>query len=102
MASLGTTDNRMPSQYTLADFVEDNHKLLTVFGVFVAITTFANNLPSNFIGRLLSFFALMATVILGMELYEKFMNASARGVVTMKLLLFFVASGSCVTLVFLY
>ena len=49
-ARLDMVENRTPSRVTLADFVEDNHKLLTVFGVFVAITTFANNLPSNRIG----------------------------------------------------
>jgi len=95
-------DNRTPGRYTLADFVEDNHKLLTVFGVFVAVAAFANNLPLNYIGKPLSFFAVLAAVSLGIELFRKYIRAVERGFPTMTLWLFFFALLACIVWVCYY
>lgn len=57
---------------TLAKFIEDNNNLLTIFGVFVAVTTFATGLPIKSIGSALAFIFLTLTIIIWLEIWEQF------------------------------
>jgi hypothetical protein len=61
----------------LYTFVEENHKLLTVLGVFTALTVFAANLPLRPLGSMLSFLFMALTVTLWLELLERFPSKAA-------------------------
>ncbi len=56
----------------LANFIEENHKLLSVLGVFTALTVFARAVPIRLLGDILSFLFLGATIVLWFELQERF------------------------------
>jgi hypothetical protein len=62
---------------TLKSFIEENHRLLTVLGVFTALTIFASNLPVKPLGGIISFLFMTLTIILWLELWAQF--PSARG-----------------------
>lgn len=68
------SDNPLPPprKTTLFAFVEENQKLLTVLGVFTALTVFAASLPLKPLGSILSFLFMTLTVILWQELLERF------------------------------
>ena len=72
-------ENPSPPQrrMTLHAFVEENHKLLTVLGVFTALTVFAANLPLKSLGSMLSFLFMAMTVILWLEVLERFPSKGA-------------------------
>lgn len=61
---------------TLAAFIDDNYKLLSALGIFTALTLFASNLPLRWIGYALSFLFLTATVLILLELWERFPSKS--------------------------
>jgi hypothetical protein len=61
-----------PAPPTLAQFIEDNHKLITVFGVFTALTVFAAGLPVRAVGTMLSFMFITLAVFVWMELWTRF------------------------------
>ncbi len=57
---------------TLKDFIEENHKLISVLGIMVAITTFSYNLPLKSAGYILSFIFLSISLVLWIELIKNF------------------------------
>jgi hypothetical protein len=57
---------------TLTSFIEENHRLLTVLGVFTALTIFASNLPVKPLGGMISFLFMTLTIILWFELWARF------------------------------
>jgi len=69
---------------TLARFIEDNKNLLTIFGVFVAVTTFAAGLPIKSVGSVLAFIFLTLTIIIWLEIWEQFPSGDG----TWKLIIF--------------
>ncbi len=66
---------------TISTFVEVNHKLITVLGVFTALTVFAANLPLRPFGNILSFMFLALAILVWLELWAKF----PKGAVTWRL-----------------
>jgi hypothetical protein len=61
---------------TLSGFVEDNEKLVSVLGVFTAISVFVSGLPLHWLGYVLSFLFMILTVILWLELWGRFPSGS--------------------------
>lgn len=61
---------------TLFDFIEENQRLVTVLGVFTALTVFAGSLPLKSVGYVLSFMFMSLTVLLWLELWERFPSKS--------------------------
>jgi len=61
-----------PKKNTLSEFIDINHKLISVLGVFTALTVFSYNLALKPIGYALSFVFLTLTVIVWLELWAKF------------------------------
>jgi protein-S-isoprenylcysteine O-methyltransferase Ste14 len=57
---------------TLACFLEKNHKLIAVLGVFTALTVFATTLPLKSYGYALSFMFLALVVLIWLELWQRF------------------------------
>lgn len=58
--------------HTLSDYIEQNSKLISVLGVFTALTVFSHNLNIKTIGNILSFVFLSLTIIVWLELWTKF------------------------------
>jgi hypothetical protein len=56
----------------LRTFVEENHKLLSVLGVFTALAVFARGLPLSGMGQLLSFLFMTLTILLWLELMSQY------------------------------
>ncbi len=65
-------ENQKPVKISLATFVEENQKLLTVIGVFTAVTLFATNIKILYMATILSFLFLLLTLLLWIELINKF------------------------------
>ena len=61
---------------TLADFIEENHRLLTVLGVFTAMTVFASNLPLAWPGAMLAFLFMALSVMLWLQLFARVLSTS--------------------------
>lgn len=61
-----------PHKTTLYSFIEKNHKFITVIGVFIALTVFAANLTMKPMALILSFLFMTLTIILWLELLERF------------------------------
>lgn len=61
-----------PTKVSLRTFVEYNHKLLSVLGVFTALSVFARGLPLSGMGQILSFFFLTLTILLWFELMSQY------------------------------
>jgi hypothetical protein len=57
---------------SLSQFLEDNQKLISVLGVFNAITVFSLSLPYKKMSLMLSFAFLSITIIIWIELWAKF------------------------------
>ena len=57
---------------TLEKFIGDNKNLLTILGVFVAVTTFTTELPIKSVGSALTFIFLALTIIIWLEIWEQF------------------------------
>lgn len=61
---------------TLSEFVENNEKLISVLGVFTAVSLFVSGLSVHWFGYMLSFMFMILTVILWLELWSKFPSGS--------------------------
>jgi len=57
---------------TLADFIDENQRIITVLGVFTALTVFAGNLRPEEFGQLLSSLFLTLTLLIWLELWGRF------------------------------
>jgi len=57
---------------TLKYFIDENHKLLSSIGIFIAITVFSMNLDADYFSIGLSFLFLLLTVLLWIELLRQF------------------------------
>jgi hypothetical protein len=73
---VGSERKRESGQVTLAAFIKDNHDLMEVLGVLVALTVFASNLPLKPIGYGLSFMFLTMAVLIWLELWGRFPSGS--------------------------
>jgi hypothetical protein len=56
----------------LDTFIEDNYKLLSILGVFTALTVFATSITVKWIAYVLSFLFLTETILIWLELWAKF------------------------------
>jgi len=63
--------------HTLSSFIDENHKLLTSLGVFIALTVFSSNLPLIGLSYFLSFLFLSGAVIIWLETWQKFPKGNA-------------------------
>jgi hypothetical protein len=61
-----------PKGLTLASYIEDNHKLLTVLGVFTALTGYSANLPIRLFGMVLSFCCMGIALLVIAQLWLRF------------------------------
>jgi len=61
-----------PRGLTLATYIEDNHKLLAVLGVFTALTGFSANLPIKLFGVVLSFCCMGVALLVLVQLWLRF------------------------------
>jgi hypothetical protein len=61
-----------PKGPTLASYIEDNHKLLTVLGVFTALTGYSANLPIRLFGITLSFCCMGIALLVLVQLWWRF------------------------------
>lgn len=61
-----------PKGPTLASYIEDNHKLLTVLGVFTALTGYSANLPIRLFGITLSFCCMGVALLVLVQLWWRF------------------------------
>jgi len=95
--TLSDNSNRN-SKNTLSDFIEVNQKLLSVLGVFTALTVFTSNLPLKPVGQGLSFIFLALTLLIWTELVQKFPSGTS----TWRLILFENLILFCVFGVFAY
>lgn len=68
----GVTGTPEVKEHRLCQFVEDNHKLLTALGVFIALTAFSAQLQVKQLGYFLSFLLFVATSLLWIELWTQF------------------------------
>ena len=57
---------------TITEFIEGSSKLISVLGVFFALSVFANNLPDKATGRFLSFLLFTLAIMLFIELLRNF------------------------------
>jgi len=57
---------------TLSDFIDENQKLITVLGVFTALTVFAGNISLAPFRNILSFLFMSLAIIVWIELWRKF------------------------------
>lgn len=65
------------NQNTLTNFIEQNQKIISVLGVFTALTVFTANLSFRAFGYALSFIFLSLTLLLWIEVLEKFPKGEA-------------------------
>jgi hypothetical protein len=65
-------DKSKLKENSLSDFIETNHKLLTILGVFTALTVFSFNLPIKQYGYGLSFILFALTLLVWLEVWSKF------------------------------
>jgi len=67
---------------TLASYIEDNHKLITVLGVFTALTVFSTNLRLQPFGYLLSWLFMSLALLVWIELWGRFPNKKGNWTLT--------------------
>lgn len=72
MADEPSTGQKEPTRPSLSSYIEDNHKLITVLGVFIALTVFARSLPILVPAVTLSFLFLMLAGFVWLELFARF------------------------------
>jgi len=73
MTKRGGKPLETPSQeHTLTEFVEANHRLITVLGVFTALTVFSSSLELRPFGYLLSFLFMTLAILIWFELWSRF------------------------------
>ena len=70
-AGKNQTPEASSKEHTLAEFIEDNHKLITVLGVFTALTVFSSTLELRAFGYVLSFLFMTLTVFVWLELWSR-------------------------------
>lgn len=58
--------------HTLSSFLEENFRLVSVFGILIAVSTFAGNLMIRAMGIAISFLLLLAAIMVWLELLRKF------------------------------
>lgn len=68
----GPSGARRSEITTLGDFLEENQRVITVLGVFTALTVFANNLRPAEFGQFLSFIFLAIALLIWFELWARF------------------------------
>jgi len=56
---------------TLGNFIESNHKLLSVLGIFTALTVFSRNLPLGELGSFFSFGTVGIAILIWFELLRR-------------------------------
>ncbi|SMD44803.1 hypothetical protein SAMN00777080_3437 [Aquiflexum balticum DSM 16537] len=61
----------------LASFIDENSKLISVLGVFTALTVFSFNLQIKFVGNLLSFVFLTLVILVWVEIWSRFPKKSS-------------------------
>ncbi len=71
-SSVESNDSEIKKPNSLSDYIENNSKLISVLGVFTALTVFSYNLTIKPIGNILSFVFLTITIIVWLELWTKF------------------------------
>jgi hypothetical protein len=64
------SDEREDAELTLTNFVDQNHKLLTIGGMFATFAVLASRLPD--IGKLISFVLSILVFIIAYEIYKNF------------------------------
>ena len=70
-------DAQIIKKNRLDEFIESNQKLISVLGVFTALTVFTANLQFKVFGYALSFIFMSITLIIWVELLEKFPKGDA-------------------------
>jgi hypothetical protein len=61
---------------SLSDFIELHHKLITILGVFTALTAFSANLPIKGFAQAISALFLTLTLIVWIELWGRFPSST--------------------------
>jgi hypothetical protein len=61
---------------TLSGFIDGNEKLISVLGVFTAVSLFVSGLSVYWFAHMLSFMFMVLTVILWLELWSRFPSGS--------------------------
>ncbi len=69
---MATEQASPPKSLTLATYIEDNHKLLTVLGVFTALTGLSTNAPMKLFGVVLSFCCMGIALLVMVRLWLRF------------------------------
>lgn len=67
---------------SLTDYIEENQKLISVLGVFAALSVFSLTFSIKAIGYVLSFVFLTLTVIVWIELWTKFPKKPVSGLLS--------------------
>ncbi len=57
------------AKITLTEFINDKHKLLTIFGVFIALTVFSGNIEVKVLGHFQSFIFLFGAFLILIEIW---------------------------------
>lgn len=76
------SNENKPSPMTLSEFIEDNHKLISVLGIFSAITVFSASLDFLPGKQFLTGMLLTLSVLLWIELVGKFPSEKVTGLLT--------------------
>ncbi|MBK7377916.1 MAG: hypothetical protein IPJ03_02750 [Ignavibacteriales bacterium] len=70
-------DSNIIEKNRLDNFIESNQKLISVLGIFTALTVFTANLQFKAFGYALSFIFMSITLIIWIEVLEKFPKGNA-------------------------
>jgi membrane-associated HD superfamily phosphohydrolase len=84
-----TSQESQPEKLSLSSFIEKNYKLLSVLGIFTALTVFSSNLSFKWISSTLSFLFLTITVLIWLEIWAKFPKSGAARLIWFENLLSF-------------
>lgn len=69
-------------KHTLREYINQNEKLLTVLGVFIALTVFFSGLEIKIFAAILSLTSLTCAVLIWLELWATFPSESGTGTLT--------------------
>jgi len=96
-------ENQKKEKVTPSTFIEKNQAVINVFGVFAAITAYFGQLKGNDFCNLLYLFFLVMTVILSLELSEKFLEISEDGMgLKQRLFMYTFLAGFVLMLTYIY
>jgi len=70
--NIENTPTTVKEMLSLSGFLEENHNLVTVLGVFTALTVFAGSIPLPSFRNILSFFFMSLAILVWIELWRKF------------------------------